>query len=570
MLAWVLALFWEGAQAFVPLDADVPPLHYCHTFCVDLRSTCCLPPPQTCETQVSHDYSNSAGGTTVDHVTIDYYCPNICVDLWLLSSTLRYQQYLNQRYHYRGSCVGNSTAQCSDASCWDPCATCPQFTYIAVECGLVDDTTCAPCPLLPGKFFDKGNQDCTNAANWKQCDACTSPSVYANTISSCSALDTTKDISPTSQKCETCKACPPDRYYHKAGDQYHCVTDPQAQCLYTYKDLNNRVQTTLPMPFEWGYKRVPGLHALDITKNDGETEASYAKCDPGFPQQGYIFRGEPAHWDDDCNIQLVGMCAQGYYATIKGNSVTCIQCSNDGGLSIGGLQTTCSCLAGTATASTLEGALGQILLPSAADQYCYDCSKDVELLSSSQVYAHEAVACPVGGIHRCKDGEMMVGTECRACDTGAISTLEKNVCVKCQKGTDFSGNKCVPCDGSQTYCPDEGMTSPVAVTQGCQSGKMLVLKASSETDNECVPCPTAPCMGDFYVFAEGHNMTNPCSETLAEGSSVEFFACYDPAGPSSLSPQFTDDGTFRLAFHAAADKNAIQVCLPVVPSKIRR
>ena len=93
----------------------------------------------------------------------------------------------------------------------------------------------------------------------------------------------------------------------------------------------------------------------------------------------------------------------------------------------------------------------------------------------------------------------------------------------------------------------------------CSAEHMLVIDETPLADNSCVACPTTSCSEgqNTLVYAKGHNLTNACSLTTADGSGVQFFACY-PQDGSNKVPAFITKG-HRLSFEALAGANKVTV-----------
>jgi hypothetical protein len=313
------------------------------------------------------------------------------------------------------------------------------------------------------------------------------------------------------------------------------------------------------MDFVWGWQRVAGEHTRPHYANSGgDKPPERVQCPDGIPE-GFIpgrhlpaASARSAEWAEDCAFSKWGMCMAGYYFA-EGK---CTKCPNVGDLTPAGSDR-CVCADGTAQLDDLVAAIPSASISeqaSHAAQYCYACSAQVYMLQKKEVGPERVVCLTNRTVTRCGANEIVVQNACVPCGKGEAAMASKEACVKCPKGMYFDATAtmqtCVACDPRLHFCPEEGMSEPRPRTMQCPAGQMLRIGENPIQDNACEPCATSCGAGNYLVYAGGHNQSNGCSLTVAEGSGVEFFACYPTTGGDRL-PAFTTAG-YRLRFSAAA------------------
>ena len=535
-------------KAFVDGGEDLSRLRCCDSLTPGtLQDTCCLPPPSICKQVTVHydvpcPYIDCGRPTpSILHKTkLQYACPQTCITSTPLTNTLGYSQNHNgAHFYYNDSCQTNDFMLCSDTpNCWVKCATCAYGFHMDSDCTLGKDTQCSACAVQPNAYLP-ANVDCTVAENWTPCDPCTNPNLYGPPhIHGCPPfLDNMGYSSATLGTCLPCTSCEGDTYFTPSGELegLKCVTDRSTQC-----------KAPPPLSFQFGSRRVHGLHNSDQNHNTGDILPFRKPCDAPFPPPNFIEKGPTNSWDDDCDYLKVAKCKTGHYTRNAGKE--CLPCPNDDhGESPGNDR--CVCAAGTALAQDIFAALGGIkgTVP-LLEQKCYDCANDV-LMPQGAGLSYEMVICPKNGpVQRCGLLERVVNNACVRCEPGSIPTMNKGKCIKCLRGTYFDGilQDCVSCQGDNFWCPDEGMTIPKKKNFGCAAGQMLDINTNPLTDNACVPCPSTCSDNNLLVYADNRTHDNACSLTAADGDSVHFFACYPSDGSNTL-PAFTGSG-HRLRF----------------------
>ena len=536
-------------------------------------SQCCLPNGAGCQTvntrKCSTDGVLDRYGPENDiskcTVTTNYICPQVCEVNQVIAHTIP-SSIINDDYYYTSECQANSNAPCYDVSCWQQCTECNVTEWAESPCTMLSNTVCAPClPLLwPNTYWNPTLGVCSSSDAWVLCDACTDPEDYENgaLLNTCPPPDRSKGRAPDGT-CRPCVSCPPNLYYLPPADStLTCVTKPVQQCTYTYMDQNNVPQTHLPMPFVYGWQRMPGAHNSNVEQNTGDTLPYYKACPPA--PAGYVPQTSPPYagtdWSLDCKYSVVGMCATGYY-----EAGGCVACPN-APQSAGGFQTFCTCPAGRATMDDLKRAFPNSMVSVVGgmlDQYCFSCTGDVSFWGQD-VWTMEYIVCTSSSqIVRCSGREAVnsSGPQCETCPAGSEPTGSRNKCVACGAGAYQAGSECVACDPDTQLCDQAGMTAPLAKTSRCAEGQLLTLNAGSVNDNTCGPCPLNCPLGNTYVWAEGHNQSNPCRQTLADGSQTLYFACYptDASQPLEVNAQFSNQD-YRLVFEAAQNQVLVEPC----------
>ena len=190
-------------------------------------------------------------------------------------------------------------------------------------------------------------------------------------------------------------------------------------------------------------------------------------------------------------------------------------------------------------------------------EHCFSCLGEISLLFRS-VYMPEYMICP--GLTRCEgDGQYVSadGQKCVQCPAGAFATSKRDGCLMCNAGTYQVGNGCQACDTNLELCPYSGMTAPLTQVMSCGAGLMLKVSGNSLVANTCETCQLCG-EGTPYIFAEGHNLSNPCEQAGSQGGGpVHYFACYSSSDVTSqfsnpLNPVFSNL-KYRLTFSQGSD-----------------
>ena len=523
--------------------------------------------------------------TGVDPWTTTYSyweCPKLCTQSMPITSTPLYTSQYSSGYYYSPDCLNNVLSNCdfandichinllnncTDTSCYKICTPkCPYKQTISAPCTIARDTQCTDCVNRPGYYWRDITLNCDNDAAWTACDACTKPGDYSTAgLADCPAYDDTKGRDPTTQKCLACGSCPSASYFYNPDPlDITCMTDAASQC-YSYRSLppGNAPVKSGPMPFAWGYQRNPG-----VQNKNGDTLPWYTPCQAGWNSApGYVVRSPmvtDAPFGYDCNINSVGMCDVNYYVSKTDsltNGITCSPCPTSSGHSDGKFQTYCTCDPRFATSDELQSAFGPGqfgVISLKAMQACYDCMGEVQLLQNGN-FGVEFIQCSGGAqqkIVRCSGRQIMDGNDgCVTCANGSNPNAMRSVCQKCVAGTFFLNSQCVPCDPNFYFCASEGLLAPTPKRLQCGKGQLLTLSNSAISDNTCGPCPleTYGCGGgSTYVFSKGHNTSNPCKQSMGDGSTLYFWACYQPSvsgGSMETNSQVSTPG-YRLQFIA--------------------
>ena len=293
-----------------------------------------------------------------------------------------YQAVPNMYYTFNPDCLGYTVKHtCEDVACWVKCADCPYGQYGGDSCDIASPTTCTDCVTFQGRYLLPG-RDCNDIRLWTVCTPCTPVSEYTLDqqtgkllLNACPPFQNNMGYTTKANVvCKPCVSCIGDVYYFAGEqDQVTCVTEPERQCIYTYRDESGKAWTT-PMPFVWGKARMHGQYYADVNSNGvGDTLPQYSPCaNWATVSVGYIANplvssaGLP--WSSDCDVQKVllcflllvlfffpvltpqkikvGMCAQGYYYKLQDG--TCNACPNEGQSTPAGFSAHCNCSSGYA------------------------------------------------------------------------------------------------------------------------------------------------------------------------------------------------------------------------------